>query len=54
MALDSFKPLLAVMCPLLCAIFILLFRQRPNWRESATILAGILQFAIIISMAPAI
>jgi multicomponent Na+:H+ antiporter subunit D len=50
----SIKPLLAISCPILCAFLIILFRKRPNIRESCTIIAGILQFLIIISMAPTI
>ncbi|MGD9032671.1 MAG: monovalent cation/H+ antiporter subunit D family protein, partial [Desulfobacteraceae bacterium] len=50
----SIKPLLAISCPIICAFLILLFRKRPNIRESCTIIAGILQFLIIISMAPTI
>ena len=51
---DSIKPLLAISCPAICAFLIFLFRNRPNLRESCTIIAGILQFSIIISMAPVI
>lgn len=51
---ESIRPLLAVLSPILCAFLILLFRKRPNIRESCTIIAGILQFSIIISMAPTI
>jgi formate hydrogenlyase subunit 3/multisubunit Na+/H+ antiporter MnhD subunit len=51
---ESIKPLLAVSCPLICAYLIFLFRKRPNIRESCTIIAGIVQFSIIISMAPTI
>ena len=50
----SIKPLLAISCPIICAFLILLFRKRANIRESCTIIAGILQFLIIISMAPTI
>lgn len=50
----SSKPLLAASCPIICAFLIFLFRKRPNVRESCTIIAGIIQFSIIISMAPTI
>ena len=50
----SSKPLLVASCPIICAFLIFLFRKRPNVRESCTIIAGIIQFSIIISMAPTI
>jgi multicomponent Na+:H+ antiporter subunit D len=53
-AITSIKPILAVLCPLMAAPAILLLRQRPNWREGATLIAAVIQFAIIVSMAPAI
>ena len=52
--LASIKPILAVLCPMVAAACILLLRKRPNMRESVTLVAAVLQFAIIISMAPAI
>jgi multicomponent Na+:H+ antiporter subunit D len=51
---QSLKPLLALFCPLACALLIIIFRKRPNIRESCTIIAACLQFSIIISMAPLI
>ncbi|MDY6843584.1 MAG: monovalent cation/H+ antiporter subunit D family protein [Thermodesulfobacteriota bacterium] len=54
MIVESMRPLLAISCPLVCALFIFLFRKQPNIRESFTIIAGIIQFLIIISMAPII
>lgn len=48
----SIRPLLALACPLLCALLIYRFRNRPNIREGCTIIAACLQFTIIISMAP--
>lgn len=51
---ESIIPLLAISCPLICVFLILLFSKRPNVRESCTMLASILQFLIIISMAPII
>ena len=53
-AITSIKPILAVVCPLLAAPAILLLRQRPNLREGTTLIAAVIQFAIIVSMAPAI
>ena len=51
---QSIKPILAVGCPLLAALFIFMLRKRPNIREGITILAALVQFAIILSMAPAV
>jgi len=50
----SIKPLLAVICPMIAAPGIFLLRKHANIREGTTILAAVIQFAIIISMAPAI
>ena len=52
--MESIRPLLAILCPLICALLILLFRKRPNVRESCTIIASIILFSIIFSMAPII
>ncbi len=54
MIVESIRPLLAISCPFICAFLILLFRKRPNIRESCTMFASILQFLIIFSMAPII
>ena len=51
---QSLKPILAVACPLLATLFIFMLRKRPNIREGITILAALVQFAIILSMAPAV
>ena len=51
---ESIKPIMALGCPGIGALLILLFRKRPNIREACTIVAAILQFAVIISMAPVI
>ena len=51
---ESIKPIMAIGCPSIGALLILLFRKRPNIREGCTIVAAILQFSIIISMAPVI
>lgn len=50
----SIKPLLAVICPMIAAPGIFLLRKHANIREVVTLLAAVIQFAIIISMAPAI
>ena len=49
---ESIRPLLAISCPFICSFLIFLSRKRPNIRESWTIIASIIQFLIIISMAP--
>ncbi len=52
--IESISPLLAISCPFICVFLIMLFSKRPNIREGCTIFASILQFLIIISMAPII
>jgi formate hydrogenlyase subunit 3/multisubunit Na+/H+ antiporter MnhD subunit len=47
---ESLRPWLAIACPALGAILILLFSKRPNLREGWTLLASMVQFAIIYSM----
>ncbi len=51
---QSLKPALALVSPAVAAILILLSNRRPNLRESWTILASLLQFGLIFSMAPVI
>ena len=53
-AITSIKPVLGVLCPLMAAPTIIMLRHRPNWRESATLIAATIQFAVILSMAPAV
>jgi multicomponent Na+:H+ antiporter subunit D len=50
----SYRPVLAILCPAIASIFIVLSGKRPNIRESWTMFASIMQFLIIISMIPAI
>ena len=50
----SIRPLLAVVCPMIAAPGIFLLRRHADIREGVTLSAAVLQFAIIISMAPAI
>jgi formate hydrogenlyase subunit 3/multisubunit Na+/H+ antiporter MnhD subunit len=52
--MDSATPLLALACPLTCALFIFGWRNRPNLREGCTLIAALLQFSVVISMAPTI
>ena len=49
---ESIRPLLALAFPMLCALVIPVFRDRPNIRECCTIIAACLQFAVIMTMAP--
>lgn len=50
----SLMPLAAVMVSLLAAVLIVLSGQRPNLRESWTILAAMAKFAITLSMLPTV
>jgi len=50
----SVKPLLAVLTSLLAVPLILRTGDRPNLREFWSVLAGVIKFSIVISMAPAI
>jgi len=51
---ESISPLLAISCPFICVFLVVLFRKQPNIREGCTILASIMQFLIVFSMAPII
>jgi multicomponent Na+:H+ antiporter subunit D len=51
---ESLRPWLAISCPALGAILVLLFSKRPNIRESWTLLATIVQFSLIFSLVPMI
>jgi len=48
----SLKPLLAVLVSLVAVFFIVIPNQRPNIRESWTILAALAKFALVASMLP--
>jgi len=50
----SLKPLLAVLVSLVATLLIVIPNQRPNVRESWTILAAIAKFAIVVSMLPSV
>jgi len=54
LTVESIKPALALACPLIAALLILFSNRRPNLRESWTLIAGLFQFAIILSMGPVI
>jgi multicomponent Na+:H+ antiporter subunit D len=53
-AITSIKPVLAVSVSLFCTLFIVASRNRPNLRESWTLLAGLMKFGIVASMIPAV
>ncbi|MFQ5996407.1 MAG: monovalent cation/H+ antiporter subunit D family protein [Dehalococcoidales bacterium] len=50
----SLKPLLAVLVSLVATVLIVIPNQRPNVRESWTILAALAKFAIVVSMLPSV
>lgn len=50
----SWKPLLAVLVSLAAVIFIAIPNQRPNVRESWTILAALAKFGLVASMLPSV
>lgn len=50
--IESTKPVLALLCPALASILILLSGRWPNLRESWTLIASILQFLLLLSIAP--
>jgi len=50
----SLKPLLAVLVSLLATVLIVIPNQRPNVRESWTIMAALAKFAIVLSMLPSV
>lgn len=50
----SIKPLLAVLVSAIGALFIIASGKRPNLREFWSVAAGVLKFAIVASMIPAI
>ena len=50
----SLKPLLAVLVSLLAMVLIVIPNQRPNVRESWTIMAAVAKFALVLSMLPSV
>src|SRR3970040_524633 len=48
----SIKPFLAVLASTFATILILIYWNRPNIREFWSVLAGVIKFGIVISMAP--
>jgi formate hydrogenlyase subunit 3/multisubunit Na+/H+ antiporter MnhD subunit len=53
-SINAVHPLLALAFPLACAPLVYLFRNRPNLRESCTLIAALAQFTLIITLAPAV
>ena len=49
---ESLKPVWALACPASASVLILLTGHRPNLRESWTLIASVIQFAIVFSMVP--
>ena len=52
--ITSIKPVLAVAVSVMIILFITAFRRQPNIREGWTFVAGIIKFAIVASMVPAV
>jgi len=48
------RPAWAVLCPLLAAVLILLYRKRPNAREGCVLLGGVGLCALVLSMVPTV
>jgi len=53
-SVPSIKPVLAVSFPLSAAALIYLFRKHANIRECITLMAGVAQFAVVLTMAPVV
>jgi len=53
-AVTSIKPVLAVAVSLLAAAAILWFNGRANLRDTVSLVAAVVKFLIIISMAPVV
>jgi multicomponent Na+:H+ antiporter subunit D len=51
---ESLSPVLAILCPAVASVFIVLFGKRPNIREGWTMLASVLLFLTIFFMVPTI
>jgi multicomponent Na+:H+ antiporter subunit D len=52
--LTSITPLLAVLVPAGVTALIIVSRRNPNWREAWSVIAAIVTFMLVMSMAPAI
>jgi multicomponent Na+:H+ antiporter subunit D len=53
-SVQSIQPLLALSCPALGSILIVLSKKRPNLRESWTLLASLGQFLLILTLIPTV
>lgn len=51
---ESLKPIFALSCPASASVLILMSGRWPNLRESWTLIGSVVQFLIILSMAPVI
>jgi len=51
-AVTSITPLLAILVSLSAALIILALRNRPNLRDATSVIAAIIKFLLVISMAP--
>ena len=51
-SVTSISPLLAVLVSATGALLIIAFKHRPNLRELCSVAAGVVQFALVVSMAP--
>lgn len=50
----SILPLAACLASLLAVIPIILFRKHPNFREAATVIAGMAKFSLVLAMLPGV
>lgn len=53
-SVETIRPFLAIMVSLIAAGVILKYDKNPDTREAVSIVAGVLKFALVISMAPAV
>lgn len=51
-AITSITPLLAILVSLTAAFIILALRNRPNLRDATSVIAAVIKFLLVISMAP--
>ena len=49
-SIETIRPVLTLLCPLTAAVFITIFRNHPNLRESSTLVASVAQFLVVLSM----
>jgi hypothetical protein len=51
-ASESITPVLAILVSLGAALVILALHQRPNLRDATSVIAAVIKFLLVISMAP--